>query len=188
MIKIASFKIDDGNKMTDLLSKYPIAKGSSVFVSNGKIAIPYDDGSEPSKELRISRLKEIRNEARNKMNELVHINRTQEVKAKGIKDQIEENEKILENSKKELSTISKDVKKQLEKELNIISKEGKKVLEKDIYKTKQEIERLNNILDQVSNQIIMSKVEITDKMTDIAVYNEEIHILENSKKENEEKE
>lgn len=44
MLQVRSFDITDDKGMNELLSNFRIAKGAHVFVSEGKICIPFDDG------------------------------------------------------------------------------------------------------------------------------------------------
>lgn len=58
MLKIKTFKIEEDANINDFLNKYPRANGGTVFLSEGKIAIPYEDGELESKEVRIIRKKQ----------------------------------------------------------------------------------------------------------------------------------
>lgn len=49
MLKTKSFDLMDDKGMNELLDVYPLAEGASIFVSDGKICIPYEDG-EPENE------------------------------------------------------------------------------------------------------------------------------------------
>jgi hypothetical protein len=44
MLQVRSFKFSDENEINALLQNYPLAEGASVFVSNGELCIPIDDG------------------------------------------------------------------------------------------------------------------------------------------------
>jgi septal ring factor EnvC (AmiA/AmiB activator) len=44
MLKTKSFELMDDVGMNELLNLYPLAQGASIFVSDGKICIPYEDG------------------------------------------------------------------------------------------------------------------------------------------------
>ena len=61
MLKVKSFKFSDADGMNDLLSKYRLASGASIMVSNGELVIPYEDGQAPTKGNLISQLAELRN-------------------------------------------------------------------------------------------------------------------------------
>lgn len=45
MLKVKSFKMSEDEKINEFLDKYILAKGASIFVSNGEILIPYEDGT-----------------------------------------------------------------------------------------------------------------------------------------------
>lgn len=61
MLKVKSFKFSNEAGMNDLLSKHRIASGAHIMVSNGEIAIPYEDGTAPTNGNLASQLAEIRN-------------------------------------------------------------------------------------------------------------------------------
>ncbi len=44
MLKTKSFDLMDDKGINELLSVYPLAEGASIFVSDGKICIPFEDG------------------------------------------------------------------------------------------------------------------------------------------------
>jgi hypothetical protein len=44
MLKTKSFDLMDSDGINELLSVYPLAEGASIFVSDGKICIPFEDG------------------------------------------------------------------------------------------------------------------------------------------------
>jgi hypothetical protein len=44
MLKTKSFDLMDDAGINELLSVYSLAEGASIFVSDGKICIPYEDG------------------------------------------------------------------------------------------------------------------------------------------------
>ncbi len=51
MLKTQSFDLMDFDGMNELLAVYPLAEGASIFVSDGKISIPYDDGEPETVEM-----------------------------------------------------------------------------------------------------------------------------------------
>lgn len=158
MIKTKCFKLGDYEGINELLGKHPISKGASIFISNGDILIPYDDGEFASDAMRIMRIKELRNTEFDKLVTLKHDQRVAEVKSSGIKKQLEN----------------------LEEKLEKASKIEEKKIRYDEEKTiKEEIKRLDNVLAQTNNQRLMTQAEITNVMTSIAVYDEDIYDLEN---------
>lgn len=58
MLKVASFDISDAKGMNDLLSTAKLASGMHILVSEGKVCIPYEDGTPASKEVIICELGE----------------------------------------------------------------------------------------------------------------------------------
>lgn len=52
MLKTKSFDLMDSDGINALLEQYPLAEGASIFVSEGKICIPYEDGEPETDEVR----------------------------------------------------------------------------------------------------------------------------------------
>jgi hypothetical protein len=86
MLKTKSFDLMNDAGMNELLEQYPLAEGASIFVSDGKICIPYDDG-------------EAENETIIKVKSLIEINK--------LKRKIA----VVEQSQKKLEIILVDLKK-----------------------------------------------------------------------------
>jgi len=84
MLKTKSFDLMDDVGINALLEQYPLAEGASIFVSEGKICIPYEDG-EPE------------NEAQQSVRTMAEINKM--VRQIGV---IEHSNKVLEVIKKDL--------------------------------------------------------------------------------------
>lgn len=61
MLQVKSFKFSDDSGINELLKNYRIAQGASIFVSNGEICIPYEDGELPTNAQRIISIKEQKN-------------------------------------------------------------------------------------------------------------------------------
>lgn len=152
MLKVKSFKITDGESMSEFLAKYPIASGAHVFVSNGEMAIPYEDGEPLNKELRIVSIKEKINAISQELDLIVHSQKVLELQNSGVKTLIMkcEEELIAPGTKG-----AYDKKKELE----------------------AEIKRLQNVFDQNANQMMMNQAEITLKQTNISVFMETLDIL-----------
>jgi hypothetical protein len=58
MLKVASFSITDADGVNELLSKYRLAEGANILVSDGHIMVPFLDGAEPTKEQKIVDIRE----------------------------------------------------------------------------------------------------------------------------------
>ncbi len=59
MLKLLSFKMADADGMNAVLAKTRLAKGAQVFVSNGDIVIPTEDGTLPNDLQKANMLNEI---------------------------------------------------------------------------------------------------------------------------------
>lgn len=95
MLKVKSFSFDQDKEMNELLTQYPLAENSSVFVSDGKIIIPYDDGTPMNAAQRIIRMQEECNKNDAKCSVLYHSRRV--------------TEKLIELATAELNTLNADI-------------------------------------------------------------------------------
>lgn len=155
MIQIKSFKIEEGEEISKFLETHILHGKSSILVSEGKLAIPYEDGRLPTKEQLIANVYEDIILFQDQMAPLVHSNRVNEVTLSGIDTQITEHEATL------IPTP------QTKEEIKINNAAQK------------EIKRLKEVVrPQYESQILMNKAEITRMATNIAVYQETITILQ----------
>lgn len=152
MLKVKSFKMSDDAGMNDLLSKNPLASGAQILVSNGEVVIPYEDGTEPGTEQRKARLLELRNQDKVKIGLMIHSQRVLEIQVQGIE--------------KEISNI----------DLAITAPGSKDVYDKN-KQLKAEKERLENVLTQTKNQMLLNQAELTRLTTNVAVFDETISQL-----------
>lgn len=75
MLLTRSFEISDSQGINELLSKYRLASGAHIIVSDGQVLLPYEDGNAPTKEQRIVEIKENQNKLRAEMEVIEHSNR-----------------------------------------------------------------------------------------------------------------
>jgi len=61
MQKVQSFAISDSDGINELLSKYRLAAGAAILISDGQACIPYEDGEMPNKAQQIVAIQEKRN-------------------------------------------------------------------------------------------------------------------------------
>lgn len=152
MLKVKSFKITDGESMSEFLAKYPIASGAHVFVSNGEMAIPYEDGEPLNKELRIVSIKEKINAIGQELDLIIH------------------SQKVLEVQNTRMKALITKYKEELIAPITKKTYDKKKELE-------AEIKRLQNVFDQNANQMMMNQAEITLKQTNVSVFIETLDEL-----------
>jgi hypothetical protein len=156
MLKFKNFKLTNDVGINDLLSKNILAKGASVYMSNGEILIPYEDGSLPSPIHQILFNKELRNEQVRQLDILIHSQKVNDAQATGIR-----------------AEISK-----LEEQL-VTTPKGKEEMKKN-REISDEVRRLTNVLNQTETQIIMNQAEVTRLVTNINVFEESIATLESN--------
>lgn len=154
MLQVKSFKISDGEGISEFLQKYRIAEGGSMLISDGEIALPYEDGAPMNKAQKGIFLKEQINVMQMKKDIILHSNKVMEIEIKGIFEQIEKQKALVVDGAHE----------KLQRETNTAAK--------------KEIERLQNMIDQKNNQLIMNNAELTNMAINIAVWEESIAQLE----------
>ncbi len=150
MLQVKSFKISDGEGISALLRQYRLAEGANMLITNGEIAVPYEDGEPMNKVQTIIFNKELMNEENNKMDLIIHSQKVLEIQNNGVKKQIEDTKAKINYTPGNLE----------DKKANL-----------DVEK---EVKRLENVLTQNENQILMNQAEITRMLTNIAVHEETI--------------
>lgn len=111
MLRTQSFDLMDSEGINALLDQYPLAEGASIFVSEGKICIPFEDGEPENEAQRVVRIKTEINKMVKSIPVIEHSNRVLEV----IKADLEvkyatadadfksaPNNKVFESNRKEL--------------------------------------------------------------------------------------
>lgn len=154
MLQFRSFDISKGEDISKFLREQTLAKDATILITNGFVGIPFEDGEPVTTKQQIVRLKETKNGDREKVNYLTHNKRELEVTIHGINKEIEK--------AKEVIAGIKDAKK---------DRELKRETEKDI-------QRFENMIKNHTNSVQNTMAEITRLEVGIAVYDEEVHELE----------
>ena len=157
MFKVKSFKISDDKGVSELLSKFRIAEGASIFVSNGEIMIPIEDGTPENVAQKIVRLQEEKNKIVSGIEIIDHSQKVLLNKVNGANEQLN----ILKNKEAEFK-----------KEKNSKDSHDEKQT------VKSEIKRMNNVIAQFEVAMVNNQAELTNKNVELDVYNEEIKGLE----------
>lgn len=58
MLQVASFEISDAEGMNALLTTKKLASGMHIIVSDGKVCIPYEDGTPPTNAIKLCQIGE----------------------------------------------------------------------------------------------------------------------------------
>lgn len=74
----------DSDGINALLEQYPLAEGASIFVSEGKICIPYEDGEPENQALRTVKVKTEINKMQRQIAVIEHSNTVLEVIKKDL--------------------------------------------------------------------------------------------------------
>jgi hypothetical protein len=75
MLLTKSFDISDDKGVNTLLTKYRLASGAHILVSDGRVLIPYEDGAPPNTAQRTVQIREDQNKLRAEMEIIQHSNR-----------------------------------------------------------------------------------------------------------------
>lgn len=158
MLKIKSFSIGEGEAISEFLSHNVLHGKSNILISEGQLAIPYEDGLAPNKEQLILMAMEDKNMMADTLSPITHSQRVLELQIIGVEKQIGEQKAIIE--KLEGSSES--------------NPKAKKEVYNEIKNAEKEIKRLENVRTQTENQMIMNQAEITRITMNLAVYDETI--------------
>lgn len=152
MLRLKSFKFDQDVEMNALLDTYRIAQGAHVFVSDGLLIIPYEDGEPKTNVQKIIDIKEQKNI---------------------ILSQLD----IIEHSQDVLSNLKEDaIRRVNEAKANLAEAEGKKGKEKfDAVKECTDIlKQAENALKDVENQYLQNTIEIVRLNLNCELFDEKI--------------
>lgn len=152
MLKLKSFKIEDGEGASKFLEKFTQSGKSGVLLSNGYMTIPYEDGAAPTIENQIHKKEELRNDFMNKNIELDHILKTLHFKLELNNKQIEE-----------IIKTTNDIKFDKPKDLYEANK-----------KTKEQLKTLKAANNNINKAILSTQAQLEEFRLDIKIYNEEI--------------
>jgi len=150
MLKFQSFKLSDSDGINKFLKSNILAKGSTVFHSQGEILLPYEDGTLPNAEQRILMMKELQNEQSNQLDLLIHSQRVLEFTSDGVQREIDK----------------------LNSEL-VTAPKGKEQVTANQEKTK-EIKRLEGVKDQTEKTIFNNQAEVTRLVMNIKMFDQRI--------------
>lgn len=88
MLKVASFKISEDDSINALLSKYRLASGAHILVSDGQVCIPYEDGEPDNKDQQIVAIKEQKNTMLKELALVKHSQGVNDLQIADAKDQL----------------------------------------------------------------------------------------------------
>jgi len=111
MLLTKSFAITDHEGVNALLTQFRLAPGAHVFVSEGNILVPYEDGAPPNKAQQIITILEERNKVAEEMRIIVHSNKVVDHLVADAQDRVN----VL-RAKYDAATAN-PVKKEIEKDL-----------------------------------------------------------------------
>lgn len=157
--------MDDDKGMNELLDKYRLAAGASVFVSNGHLVIPYEDGTEDNTAQKLTALKEERlalQEKLGKVKRSLQISLTKNNKAVAQYNEAVTDEKTAADTLRQ----SKDY-----------NSKDKAKLQQDKGAAKNEQKRLENVIKQGEQVMLNQRAQLTDFEIELEVIDKEIEEL-----------
>lgn len=141
MLLTKAFKISDDQGINELLTKYRLASGAHILVSDGQVLIPYEDGAPPNAAQNIVQIREDQNKLRQQMEIVVHSNRV-------------------------LSHLVADA----QDRVNVLAAEADTAVNKEKNALKQALGDASNARDQLLNQVKMNEHEINRFQINIDEY------------------
>lgn len=155
MLRLKSFKFDQDTEMNALLDTYRLAQGAHVFVSDGFLIIPYEDGEPKTNAQKIIDVKEQKNIILSQL------------------DIIEHSQQVLIHLKEDAIRRVNEAKANLAEAEN---KDGKEKYDavKDCEATLKQAE---NARKDVENQYLQNTIEIVRLNLNCEIFDEEIEEL-----------
>ena len=152
MLRLKSFKFDQDEEMNALLDTYRLAQGAHVFVSDGLLIIPYEDGEPKTNTQKIIDIKEQKNI---------------------ILSQLD----IIEHSQDVLSNLKEDATRRVnEAKADLAEAEAKKGKEKfdAVKECTATLTQAENALKDVENQYLQNTIEIVRLNLNCELFDEKI--------------
>ena len=159
MLQVKSFKIGDDKGINELLSKYRLAEGAHILVSNGEVCIPYEDGQALSVEQKVASIREQQNKFDQERDIIVHSNKVLEFLLNNANERVKEAEANLADADKNYTGKEKYA--------------AKKELQKKVDEAK-------NAVTQLENQALQNDQEITRLSLSIEIYDKQIAELQHA--------
>lgn len=120
MLKVKSFSITDAEGINETLSKYNLASGMHILVSEGSVCIPLEDGEPENNEQKICKIKEESNIMRTQYDMLVHSKMVNDEQMRKVEEDLQRyNDLPVEMDKKGIKSHSKEVKEVIDKLNNV---------------------------------------------------------------------
>lgn len=120
MLRVASFEISNDKGINELLSKYRLAAGAHILVSEGKLCIPYEDGEPKNAAQKVIDIKEQQQKCRDQIADIVHSQKVVDLQIADAEDNAKvahaewdknRSNKILELRKNETEAAVNDAKR-----------------------------------------------------------------------------
>jgi len=152
MLRVKSFKLSDDKGINEILTNYRLAQGASVFMSNGEICIPYEDGEPEPVSLTVISLLEQKNILKNQENVIKTAQRV--------------NAHLIEHAKARVELAKADL------------AEAEKASGKSKYDNKKKAEEAlahaENVLNQTENTKLQNDEELKRLALNIQVIDEQV--------------
>lgn len=163
MNKFASFDFNDADKINKLLETHPLAPGTNVFTSEGKLVVMYQDGEEETPAVKIVRLKEQIRAFEASKAELVHSNKVMDTL-------IADAESRVEIAQADVTKIEKQIE-------DATSNKARKELREELARAQAVVTDRKAALREAKNQKVMNDHEIGRLELNAELFKEQIAAL-----------
>ncbi len=155
MLTLKSFTFDQEAEMNEVLRKGRLAAGSHVFVSDGNIIIPIEDGEPKNNDQKIIDCKEQKNTVLDQRDIIIHSQKVLERLIKDAKPRVEEAEADLAEAKAR-------------------KKEKGKEKFADITELEKRVEGARSALNQLEVQKLQNAMELARLTLNVELFDERI--------------
>lgn len=163
MNRFASFNFGQSTELNALIEKYPLAAGTNVFSSEGKLIVQYQDGLEEPAVVKAIRIKEQVRAFHANKEELIHSNKVLETLIADARSRVE----IAEAEVSRLQTLIDEQ----------TSSRGKKLLRDELELADKTVKERRQALHEVSSQKTMNEHEIARLDLNVELFEEQVTAL-----------
>jgi chromosome segregation ATPase len=158
MNKFASFAFNEDDRINKLTESYPLAAGTNVFVSEGKVLVQYQDGEEQTPAVKVVILREDIRKLESEKAIIVHSNKVNQL-------QIADTENRVNVAQAEMDRIQKEIDS---------TKRGSTKLKEDFADAEATYKDARGRLREFKSILLTNNAEIVRLDTNIDLFKEQI--------------
>lgn len=172
MLQIKSFNVKEDEKINEFLKTHIRPEGADVLIAGDYLAISYEDGTGPSITQKILFKQQMQTKEEYKLRDYYHTKRIAEVTIDGVQKEIDKNKAVISEIEAKRKTLDKKINQKEYTDLGL-----------EIKALEKELGHFKIIIANQEGIIKGQQAEITKSMILLAVFQEEISILENESNE-----